>query len=194
MTTRVVTNAGLLERTARFARVLRVAVPGDAPAAGADRVLATVLFTDVVSSTERAALTGDRAWADVLHRHLAAARATIAGHGGETIKTTGDGVLALFAAPAQAVRCAERLVADAGDLGLELRSGLHAGEVVRRGHDVAGIAVHLAARVMGLAGGGEVLVSRTVRDLVIGSDLSFADRGEHALKGIPDPWEVHALA
>lgn len=194
MTTRVAANGALFELMGRFARVIRVELPADAPAAIDERVLATVLFTDVLGSTERAAQAGDRAWADVLHRHLDATRATVAEHGGETIKTTGDGVLALFAAPAQGVRCAERLVAEAGELGLELRSGLHAGEVVRRGRDVAGIAVHLAARIVGLAGAREVLVSRTVRDLVIGSDLIFTARGEHALKGIPDRWAVHALA
>ena len=151
-----------------------------------------MLFTDLVGSTERAAQAGDRAWTDVLDRHLAAAQAAVTASGGQTVKTFGDGMLALFTGPAQGVRCAERIIADAQDLGLEVRSGLHTGEVERTGDDVAGLAVHLAARIMGLAGAGEILVSRTVRDLVIGSELAFTDRGERELKGIPDRWAVYA--
>jgi class 3 adenylate cyclase len=116
----------------------------------------------------------------------------VATHGGETIKTTGDGVLALFTGPAHGVRCAQRVVRDAKDLGLEVRTGLHTGEVERAGDDVAGLAIHLAARIMGIAGADEVLVSRTVKDLVIGSELSFEDRGEHELRGVPDRWTVFA--
>jgi len=169
-------------------------VTGTAPAPVSSRVLATVLFTDLVGSTERAALAGDRAWADVLDRHLAAAQAAVTASGGQTVKTTGDGMLALFTGPAQGVRCAERIIADAQDLGLQVRSGLHTGEVERTSDDVAGLAVHLAARIMGLAGAGDILVSRTVRDLVIGSELTFTERGERELKGIPDRWAVYALA
>lgn len=169
-------------------------VTGAAPAAPTNRILATVLFSDLVESTQRAAESGDRTWASLLERHLSSARAAVDVHGGETIKTTGDGVLALFRGPAQGVRCAERVIADARDLGLEVRAGLHTGEVERSGDDVAGLAVHLAARTMGVAGGGEILVSRTVRDLVIGSELSFSDRGEHELKGIPDRWSLYAVA
>ena len=194
MTQRAVTTGALLERRGRFARAIRVLHAPAVTAPATDRVLATVLFTDLVSSTERAALSGDRAWAEVLDRHLSTARAAVALHGGELVQTTGDGVLALFTGPGDGVRCAERLVADARDLGLELRSGLHAGEVVRTSDRVAGIAVHLAARIMGIARAGEILVSRTVRDLVIGSELSFAHHGEHELKGIPDRWSVYALA
>jgi class 3 adenylate cyclase len=160
-------------------------VTGTAPAPATDRVLATVLFTDLVDSTRRAAESGDRAWSDVLERHLDHAQAAVAAHGGETIKTTGDGVLAIFTGPGQGVRCAAQIVTDAQDLGLDVRSGLHTGEVERSSNDVAGLAIHLAARIMGLAGAGEILVSDTVRDLVIGSELTFSERGEHELKGIP---------
>lgn len=177
-----------------IADIVEEFVTGAAPAAPTNRVLATVLFTDLVDSTQRAAQSGDRTWASVLDRHLSATRAAVDAHGGETIKTTGDGVLALFTGPAQGVRCAERVVADARDLGLEVRTGLHTGEVERTDDDVAGLAVHLAARIMGLAGSGEILASRTVRDLVIGSELTFTDRGEHELKGIPDRWSLYAVA
>lgn len=167
-------------------------VTGTAPAPPTNRILATVLFTDLVDSTRRAAHSGDRAWAKLLDRHFEQARAAVAAHGGETVKTTGDGVLALFAGPAHGVRCAEQIIGDACDLGLEVRTGLHTGEVERTPDDVAGLAVHLAARIMGLAGQDEILVSRTVRDLVIGSDLSFSERGEHEFKGIPDRWPIYA--
>lgn len=175
-----------------FADAVEEFVTGSQPAAVTHRVLATVLFTDLVDSTRRASEAGDRAWAARLERHLGEARAAVSDHGGECIKTTGDGVLAVFVGPAQAVRCAKRITAEASGLDLEVRSGLHIGEVERSADDVAGVAVHLAARIMGVAGAGEVLVSRTVRDLVIGSGLSFTERGEHAFKGIPDRWAVLA--
>lgn len=168
-------------------------VTGTAPAPVTNRVLATVLFTDLVGSTERAAELGDRAWAALLNRHHAAARAAISEHGGEAIKTLGDGVLATFTGPAQAVRCAERIVADARAEGLQVRTGVHTGELELAGDDVAGLAVHLGARIMGLAAPEEVLVSRTVRDLVVGSELRFTPRGEHELKGVPDRWTLYAL-
>jgi class 3 adenylate cyclase len=158
-----------------------------------DRVIATVLFADLVDSTHHAARAGDRTWADTLDRHLADSRAAISGHGGQVIKTTGDGVLALFTGPAQSVRCGQRMIADARGHGLDLRSGVHTGEVERSTDDVAGLAVHLAARIMSLADADEILVSRTVRDLVIGSELTFADRGEQTLKGIPDRWRLYAV-
>jgi class 3 adenylate cyclase len=167
-------------------------VTGTTPAPVTNRVLATVLFTDLVDSTHRVAHAGDREWADTLGHHFADTRAAIAAHGGETIKTTGDGVLATFTGPAQGVRCAQRIISDAGDLGLDLRTGLHTGEIERTSDDVAGLAVHLTARITSLAGSGEILVSRTVRDLVIGSELRFTDRGEHELKGIPDHWALYA--
>jgi class 3 adenylate cyclase len=175
-----------------IADIIEEFVTGTAPAPPTSRILATVLFTDLVSSTERAARVGDRAWAGTLDRHLAQTRAAVSAHGGETIKTTGDGVLALFTGPAQGVRCAARVIADARDLDLEVRAGLHTGEVERTSDDVAGLAVHLAARIMSLADAGETLVSRTVCDLVIGSELTFTDRGEHELKGVPSRWALYA--
>ena len=168
-------------------------VTGTRPAPVTNRVLATVLFTDLVDSTRRAARAGDQAWAALLARHLDDTRAAVASHGGQTVKTTGDGVLALFTGPAHGVRCAQQVIAAAESLGLELRTGLHTGEVERTGEDVAGLAVHLAARIMSLAHSGEILVSRTVKDLVIGSELEFTERGEHELKGIPDRWPVYAV-
>jgi class 3 adenylate cyclase len=176
----------------RFADTVEEFVTGTAPAPVTNRVLATVLFTDLVDSTRHAARAGDREWADTLQRHLADTGRAITAHGGETIKTTGDGVLATFSGPAQGVRCAQRIVSEASDAGLGVRSGLHTGEIERTSDDVAGLAVHLTARIASLAGAGEILVSRTVRDLVIGSELRFTDRGEHELKGIPDHWAVYA--
>jgi len=169
-------------------------VTGTTPAPVTDRVLATVLFTDLVDSTQRAARTGDRAWTGIFDRYLAATRTIVGEHDGQMIKTTGDGVLALFTGPAQGVRCANRLSAEARDLGLEQRAGLHTGEVERSSDDVAGLAVALTARITSLAGAGEILVSRTVKELVIGSELTFTDGGEHELKGIPDRWSIWALA
>lgn len=175
-----------------LADVIEEFVTGTRPAPLTNRVLATVLFTDLVDSTRLAASAGDRVWAETLERHFTDTRAAVAEHGGETIKTTGDGVLALFAGPAQGVRCAQRIISDASGRGLDLRVGLHTGEVERSDDDVAGLAVHVAARVMNLAGAGEILVSRTIRDLVIGSELTFTERGEHELKGIPDRWTLYA--
>ena len=157
-------------------------------------MLATILFTDLVSSTERAAELGDREWTAVLERHIGAARASVSMHGGESVKSLGDGLLATFTGPAQAVRCASQVVAEARAMGLDVRAGVHTGEVARSGDDVAGLAVHIAARIMAEAEVGEVLVSRTVRDLVVGSELSFDDRGERDLKGVPEPWLVYATA
>jgi class 3 adenylate cyclase len=174
------------------AGIIEEFVTGASPAPPTNRILATVLFTDLVDSTQHAARSGDQAWSQVLKRHLDHARAAVAAHGGETIKATGDGVLAIFTGPGQGVRCAAQIIADAQDLGLDVRSGLHTGEVERSPDDVAGLAVHLAARIVGLADGGEVLVSSTVRDLVIGSDLAFSERGEHELKGIPGQWVIWA--
>ena len=174
------------------ADIIEEFVTGTSPAPPTTRILATVLFTDLVDSTRRAAQLGDRAWAEILGRHLAQARTAVSSHGGETMKTTGDGILAVFTGPAQSVRCAERIASDARHLGLGIRAGVHTGEVERTADDVSGIAVHLAARIMSLAKADEILVSRTVRDLVIGSELAFSDHGEHKLKGIPDRWMVYA--
>jgi len=155
-----------------------------------DRVLATVLFTDIVGSTERAAALGDRRWREALDAHDAAVRRELARYSGRELKTTGDGFLAAFDGPARAIRCARAIVAAARPLGLEVRAGLHTGECESRGDDLSGLAVHIGARVAGLAGSGEVLVTSTVRDLVIGAGLEFGDRGEHELRGVPGRWRV----
>jgi class 3 adenylate cyclase len=158
-----------------------------------DRVLATVLFTDIVGSTERAASMGDRAWTELLAAHHHAIREQLAHFGGREVGTSGDGFLATFDGPARAIRCAQACVAAVRGLGLEIRAGLHTGEVELAGSDVRGLAVHIGARIGALAGAGEVLVSRTVRDLVVGSGLRFADRGVYRLKGVPDEWQVFAV-
>jgi class 3 adenylate cyclase len=155
-----------------------------------DRVLATVLFTDIVGSTRRAAELGDARWSELLETHDQLARDEVVRFGGAIADFTGDGLLASFDGPARAVRCAFALRKRLRPLGLQIRAGLHTGEVERRGGGIAGIGVHIAARVLALAEGGEVLVSRTVRDLVTGSDLTFVDRGTHALKGVPERWEI----
>jgi class 3 adenylate cyclase len=157
-----------------------------------DRVLATVLFTDIVGSTARAAELADAAWGDLLQAHHARVRDQLARYAGREIGTTGDGFLAIFDGPARAVRCALALSDAVRPLGLEIRAGLHTGEIELVGPDVRGLAVHIGARIAALAGAGEVLVSRTVRDLVAGSGLTFQDRGSHILKGVPDEWQVFA--
>jgi class 3 adenylate cyclase len=164
-----------------------------APATAGERTLATVLFTDIVGSTERASRIGDRQWSRLLDAHDRAAKELVDRSGGRLVKSTGDGILATFDSPGAAIRCATALRDRLGELGIEIRAGLHTGEVQPRGADVGGIAVHVAARVMGAAGDGEVLVSRTVRDLVAGSDVAFDDRGNHALKGIGGEWQLYAI-
>jgi class 3 adenylate cyclase len=163
---------------------------GGRPAVPTNRSLATVLFTDIVGSTEQAAALGDAAWASVLGAHDALVARRVAAYRGAVVKTTGDGVLATFDGPARAIECAADLIGVVRELGLEIRAGLHTGEVEERDGDVHGIAVHIAARVMSLAGAGEVLVSAAVPPLVLGSGLQFADRGRHRLKGVPDEWTV----
>jgi class 3 adenylate cyclase/pimeloyl-ACP methyl ester carboxylesterase len=158
-----------------------------------DRALATVLFTDIVSSTERAAALGDDAWTRTLDRHDALAAREVERHRGRRINTTGDGMLATFDGPARAVRCAQAIRNAVQPLAIEVRAGLHTGEIELRGSDIGGIAVHIGQRVSALAGPGEVLVSSTVKDLVAGSGIRFADRGSHVLKGVPDEWRVFAV-
>jgi len=155
----------------------------------ADRVLATVLFTDIVDSTKRAAELGDRQWRALLDRHDAVVRAQIGRYRGQEVKSLGDGFLATFDGPARAVRCAAAIAGMVHPLGLTVRSGLHTGEIELTRDDIGGIAVHTAARVLTMAGAGETLVSSTVRDLAAGSGLRFEDRGRHALRGLPE--EVH---
>jgi len=157
-----------------------------------DRVLATVLFTDIVGSTARAAELADTAWADVLQAHHARVREQLVRYAGREIDTAGDGFFALFDGPARGVRCALAVVDAVRPLGLEIRAGLHTGEIELAGDDVRGLAVHIGARIAALAGPGEVLVSRTVKDLVVGSGLVFQDRGSHVLKGVPDEWQLFA--
>ncbi len=158
-----------------------------------DRVLAAVLFTDLVSSTAQLAELGDRRWKDLLDTHDRVLARAVGDHRGKLVDRAGDGMLATFDGPARAVRCATAIGTELRKIGLEMRAGVHVGEIELRGDGVAGIAVHLAARVMGEAGSGEVIVSRTVRDLTIGSGLEFADRGMHELKGIAGTWELFAL-
>ena len=158
-----------------------------------DRVLATMLFTDIVSSTERAASAGDREWREMLDRHDAMVRRQIQRFGGREVKSTGDGVFATFEGPARAVRCAVAIREGAAQLGLEVRAGVHTGEIELRGADVGGIAVHVTQRISTLADADEILVSSTVVDLVAGSGLEFDDRGEHELKGVPRPWRVFSV-
>ena len=167
---------------------------GVRPQPDADRVLATLLFTDIVDSTARAAEMGDRHWRELLEKHHALVRRELQRFRGREIDTAGDGFLATFDGPARAVRCAAAIRDAIAGLGLAVRAGLHTGECELVGSSVAGIAVHLGARIAALAGAGEVLVSSTVKDLVAGSGLSFADRGVHVLKGVPGEWRIFAAA
>lgn len=159
-----------------------------------ERVLATVLFTDIVESTRRATELGDQTWRRLLDSHDQLAKQMIEKHRGSLIKSTGDGILATFDGPGRAVRCALAFEMAAKQIGLPLRAGLHTGEVEMRGRDIGGVAVHAAARVMGECGPSEVLVSRVVTDLVAGAGLKFAERGSHELKGLPGRWDLFAAS
>ena len=159
-----------------------------------DRVLATVLFTDIVDSTRRAAEMGDRDWHALLDAHDVVVRSQLARFRGREVNTSGDGFLAMFDGPQRAIRCAMAIRDAVQALGMEVRAGLHTGECELRGDDIGGIAVHIGARVSALAGPNDVLVSSTLRDLVIGSGLEFEDRGAHALKGVPGEWRLFAVA
>jgi class 3 adenylate cyclase len=158
-----------------------------------DRILATVLFTDIVASTRRAAEVGDSRWRELLEQHERITRLALERFRGTEIKSTGDGFLATFDGPARAIRCAQRIAEEMSGLGFEIRAGLHTGELELRNGDIGGIAVHTGARVSAEAGPGEVLVSRTVKDLVAGSGIEFTDRGLHELKGIPGEWHLYAV-
>jgi class 3 adenylate cyclase len=160
----------------------------------ADRVLATVLFTDIVGSTDRAAAVGDRAWRELVDDHHAAVRRELARFRGREIDTAGDGFFAAFDGPARAIRCADAIRAAVKELELDLKIGLHAGECERAGNGLRGVAVHVGARIGALAAPGEILVSSTVRDLVAGSGIGFDDAGRHALKGVPDEWQLYRVA
>ncbi len=167
---------------------------GMRPKPVATRVLATILFTDIVESTRLAHELGDKAWKDVLDRHDRLCRDCVEKFRGHLIKRTGDGVHATFDGPGRAIACAREILEGGRALGLDIRAGLHTGECEIRGDETEGVAVHLAARVAALADAGEVLVSRTVRDLVAGSDVVFTDRGSHALRGFPDEWQLYAVS
>ena len=177
---------GLVSEIAEF-------ITGERPKPRTDRVLATVMFTDLVESTRHAAAAGDRHWHDLLDAHDRNVRVALQRAGGREVKTTGDGFVATFDGPARAIRCAGEIRERLRALGLEVRVGLHTGEVEMRGTDIAGIAAHIASRIQTLAEQGEILVSRTVRDLVTGAGIRFADRGIHALKGVPEEWQVYAV-
>jgi class 3 adenylate cyclase len=159
-----------------------------------DRVLATVMFTDIVGSTERAAELGDGRWRDVLESHESITRRELRRFRGTEVKTTGDGFLATFDGPARAIGCARAIAEAVRPLGIEVRAGLHTGECEVMNGDVGGIAVHTGARVSDQAGPGEVLVSSTVKDLVAGSGIEFEDRGSHELKGVPGEWRLYAVS
>jgi class 3 adenylate cyclase len=164
------------------------------PSTDLERVLATVLFTDIVDSTRSASEMGDQAWRRLLDNHDQIAKQLVEQHRGSLIKTTGDGILATFDGPGRAVRCALAFGAAAKQIGLPLRAGLHTGEIEMRGHDIGGIAVHAAARVLGQSQSNEVLVSRVVTDLVAGAGLKFSERGSHELKGLPGRWDLFAAS
>ena len=159
----------------------------------AERVLTTIVFTDIVGSTQRAAALGDYHWRDLLDSHDNLVRRELRRFGGREVNTAGDGFVATFSSPSVALDCAEQIVAAVGTLGIEVRVGIHAGEVEARGQDIAGMAVHIGARITALAGPSEVLVSSTVRDIVTSSHRAFTARGEHRLKGVPGSWCVYAL-
>jgi class 3 adenylate cyclase len=173
---------------------IREFLTGVRVAAEPDRVLATVMYTDIVSSTERASALGDRRWRELLDEHDAAFRHQLDIYRGHEVKMTGDGLLATFDGPARAIHCAAALRDAATGLGIEIRVGIHTGEIEVRGDDIGGIAVHIGQRVQALAQPSEILVSSTVKDLVVGSGIEFAARGEHELRGIPDTWRLFAVA
>ncbi len=174
----------------RIADEIEEFLTGARTGADPDRMLATLLFTDIVDSTTRAAESGDRDWRDLLDQHHAMVRVQLERYGGREVATTGDGFFASFASPTQAVRCALDIAEAVETLGVQIRAGVHTGEVEVRGDDLGGLAVHIASRVSATAGAGEVLVSSTVKDLLAGSTLVFDERGEHELKGVPGSWHL----
>ena len=178
---------GLLDEVEEF-------LTGSRPSHEPDRVLATVLFTDIVASTERASELGDRRWTGLLAEHHRLVRSELERFRGTGLRTEGDGTLSTFDGPARAVRCACAIRDGARQLGIEIRAGLHTGEIELAETGVEGIALHIGARISALAGPGEVLASSTVKDLVVGSGIDFAERGTHELKGVPSEWRLYAVA
>jgi class 3 adenylate cyclase/pimeloyl-ACP methyl ester carboxylesterase len=192
----VVPGKGLNIYTKPYAQILdqiEAFVTGTSPASDINRALATILFTDIVGSTDKAASLGDRRWSGLLESHDAIAKSIVEQHGGRLVKLTGDGVLATFDGPGRAIRCASAFREALAPLGIRIRAGLHTGEVELRGDDIGGIAVHIAARVLEQAGPGELLTSSAVPLLVAGSGLGFEDRGEHELKGIPGSYRLYVV-
>ena len=169
---------------------IRDFVGGGPAARSGHTLLRAVLFTDIVGSTQHLARVGDQAWRELIVAHDERSRRAIERHGGRVVKSTGDGVLATFEGPAQAVRGAQEIAASLGELDLEIRAGVHVGEIEAVGDDVTGVTVNVAARVAAMAGASEILVSSTVKDLTPGSGLTFEDAGEHELKGVPDRWHL----
>ena len=180
-------NIMMLDHVAEF-------LTGQRPVIEVDRILTTVLFTDIVGSTEKAALLGDQRWASLLDSHDRAVRDTFVHFRGQEINTTGDGFVASFDGPARAIRCAKAIGEATRPLDIDLRMGLHTGECEVRGKDLSGLAVHIAARIGALAAPGEVFVSGMVKDLVIGSGIDFSERGEYELKGVPGLWPLFAVS
>jgi class 3 adenylate cyclase len=174
-----------------FVDLIEEFVTGTTPVRETDRGLATVLFTDIVGSTEHLSRLGDRRWTDLLDDHDQMTSRELDRHRGRRVNHTGDGIVAIF--DGRAVRCAQAIGAGVRSLGIDVRAGVHTGEIERRGDEVSGIAIHIGQRVSSLAGPGEVLVSSTVKDLVSGSGIQFADRGAHELKGVPDTWRIFAV-
>lgn len=181
------------ENSAEWLGEVQEFLTGSRPAPVSDRTLATVLFTDIVDSTRTAVELGDKRWRIVLEGHQRVVREELARFGGREVKSTGDGFLATFDGPGRAINCAQAILQSSEPLGISVRAGLHTGECEVMGEDVGGIAVHIAARVSALAGAGELVVSRTVKDLVAGSGTGFSDRGAHTLKGVPDTWQLYAV-
>jgi class 3 adenylate cyclase len=186
-------DGGMTDQNGVFVDEIAEFVTGERPVAEVERVLTTVLFSDIVGSTATAASLGDRRWRSLLDSHDRTVRELLRQSRGKEINTTGDGFVASFDGPARAIRCAQAMLEATNGLGLQLRVGLHTGECEVRGDDLGGLAVHIAARVGALASSGEVLVSGTVKDLVVGSGIEFDDRGEHELKGVPGSWKLFAV-
>jgi class 3 adenylate cyclase len=185
-------NLWWVDAEAAFTAEVEEFLTGVRPAPPTQRVLATVLFTDVISSTTVVSEIGDRRWRELIGRHCAEADDEVRRNGGRLVKTTGHGILATFDGPGRAIRCAQRISRSAEELGIHVRAPLHTGEVEVMGEDVGGIAVHIAARVMAYASAGEVLVSSSIPPLVVGSGIQFDDRGEPELKGVPGSWRLFA--